>query len=347
MEKTNIAELLRDCPRDMELDCVMYEDVYFDYVDELNVIHCYIKNEGFKTSITFNQHGTPHSDAKSKCVIFPKGKTTWKGFVPSCKFKDGDIVATMTGSWIGITTGGNTHSFIPTYCVIKYNGEFEAYFDIKKEWCFSRLATEKERQRLFDVLKECGYRWHAETKTLEKLPKFKVGDKIRHKNDKTIINTISYIHSNGYVLCDGYILLFKEQDEWELVIEPIFKVGNKIKYKNDKRVAVITGIKNNCYFIQYFDTNKNDYQNERISIKDQDKYELVFDKFDITNLKPFDWVLVRDHNNECWMTGVYSHQDINTFIVTGQRWKQCIPYKNNEYLCGKRSDCNDFYKTWE
>ena len=31
MEKINVAELLKDCPRGMELDCTMYEDVCFDY----------------------------------------------------------------------------------------------------------------------------------------------------------------------------------------------------------------------------------------------------------------------------------------------------------------------------
>lgn len=87
MNKINIAELLKDCPKGMELDCTMYEDVYFDYVDELNMIHCYIQHETYRTSLTFNQHGTPNSNTKSKCVIFPKGKTTWDGFVPPCKFK--------------------------------------------------------------------------------------------------------------------------------------------------------------------------------------------------------------------------------------------------------------------
>ena len=101
--KINIAELLKDCSRGMELDCTMYEDVYFDYVDELNNIHCYIQQEFNKTSVIFNQDGTPTSHTKSKCVIFPKGKTTWEGF--QIPFKDGDIVATSSGNWIGITTG--------------------------------------------------------------------------------------------------------------------------------------------------------------------------------------------------------------------------------------------------
>ena len=74
--KINVAKILKDCPKGMELDCLIYEDVYFDYVNELNIIHCYIQHETHKTSLTFNQYGTPNSDIKSKCIIFPKGKTT-------------------------------------------------------------------------------------------------------------------------------------------------------------------------------------------------------------------------------------------------------------------------------
>lgn len=180
-QKINIAELLKDCPTGMELDCTMYEDLYFDYVDELNNIHCYIQQEFNKTSVIFNQDGTPNSHTKSKCVIFPKGKTTWEGF--QCPFKDGDIVATSDGRWIGITTGGKCNCFMPTYCIIKGDGEFEAYLDEKDEWHFSRLATEKEKQKLFNAIKDNGYKWNANTKTLEKViqPKFKVGDKVAKK----------------------------------------------------------------------------------------------------------------------------------------------------------------------
>ena len=80
----------------MELDCTTYEDVYFDYVDELNIIHCYIKRENYKTSITFTSLGTVTDDPKSKCVIFPKGKTTWEGFKKP--FEDGDIIVDKQAS---------------------------------------------------------------------------------------------------------------------------------------------------------------------------------------------------------------------------------------------------------
>ena len=80
-------------------------------------------------------------------------------------------------------------------------------------------------------------------------------------------------------------------------------------------------------------------------IKNQDVWKLVPNKFDITTLKPFDKVLVRDFDNECWMTGIYSHQDNNIFIASGH-WNQCIPYKGNEHLLGTTNSCNDYFKTW-
>lgn len=221
--KINIAELLKDCPRGMELDCTMYEDVYFDYVDELNNIHCYIQQEFNKTSVIFNQDGTPNSHTKSKCVIFPKGKTTWEGF--QCPFKDGDIVSTDSGNWIGITTGGKSCEFMPTYCVIKGDGKFEAYLDKKETWQFFRLATEEEKQKLFQAIKDNGYKWNPETKTLEKLvePKFKVGDRIRSiiSNSGYIYNVIE-VKESLYVVSknneyDNKLIDFKIQDYWELV----------------------------------------------------------------------------------------------------------------------------------
>ncbi len=222
MEKINVVELLKDCPQGMELDCTMYEDVHFDYIDELNIIHCYIQHETHKTSITFNQHGTPNSDIKSKCVIFPKGKTSWDGFVPPCKFKDGDVISNSLGTCI-FKGEGWIKGTVDYYCGIHAD-----YFRVKDHKqnpkghygniADYRLATKEEKGKLFKAIKDNGYRWNAKTKTLYKLikPKFKVGDRIRHKNDEYIINTISYVYDNSYGLCDGHLLYFNEEDLYEL-----------------------------------------------------------------------------------------------------------------------------------
>lgn len=293
-EKINIAEILKNYPKDMVLDCTIYEDVYFDYVDELNIIHCYIQHETHKTSLTFNQYGTPNSDIKSKCVIFPKGKTTWEGFEPSYKFKDGDIVATMSGRWIGITEGGENNDFIPAYCVIKGNGKFEAYFDKKNLWSFSRFATEEEKEKLFKAIKDNGYEWNLETKALEKLvqPKFKIGDKIRYKADPKFVFTITSITKDKYECGKTFVLSFTNQDE----------------------------------------------------------YELVPNKFDITTLKPFDKVLVRQDVYGKWginFFGFYNYDEGYYYTTGNWIYKQCIPYEGNEYLLDTTNDCDEYYKIWE
>lgn len=167
--KINVSKLLKDCPSGMELDCTMYEDVCFDYVDELNIIHCYIQHGTHKTSLTFNQHGTPNSDIKSKCVIFPKGKTTWGRFQKP--FKDGDILFSGLGDcdnpfiFKQINGWGNAQC----YCAINRYKEIILNSDnwTPIKWC--RLATEEEKEKLFKVIKDNGYKWNEETKTLDKL----------------------------------------------------------------------------------------------------------------------------------------------------------------------------------
>ena len=46
MEKINVAELLKDCPRGMELECLMFEGLEFDSIVDHDYfpIRCRIKN---------------------------------------------------------------------------------------------------------------------------------------------------------------------------------------------------------------------------------------------------------------------------------------------------------------
>lgn len=220
MEKINISELLKDCPTGYPLDCTMYEDVYFDFVDELNIIHCYIQYETHKTSITFNQHGTPHNDIKSKCVIFPKGKPTWEGF--HRPFKDGDVLYIRSGStWICIyKEGGETTNVY--YKHVATNFFNLVYDDIplchREHVKEIRFATEEEKRKLFNAIKANGYRWNAETKTLETLikPKFKIGDKVRHKNNHGVVFTITNIGEDTYICGAKAAFWFDDQDNYEL-----------------------------------------------------------------------------------------------------------------------------------
>ena len=91
--KINVAQLLKDCPMGMELDCTIYEDVILYKIDDSPEHEYPIRVEtknGYFLDLT--KYGTYTDIEEAKCVIFPKGKTTWEGFVPPCKFKDGDIM---------------------------------------------------------------------------------------------------------------------------------------------------------------------------------------------------------------------------------------------------------------
>ena len=225
MEKINIAELLKDCPKGMELDCSVFEDValYRIDIDTENEypIRIKTKNDYF---LDLTKYGTYSNIEEAKYVIFPKGKTTWEGFVPPCKFKDGDVISVIINKnrWYGI--------YQKEFNTILYS--YADYSDLTKKLYPSngnglcqiddivemRLATEEEKQKLFDAIKANGYKWNAETKTLEKLPKFKVGDRVKYKNTNICKCIRRYDDIlNYYATSDDYIITLEKQDDWELV----------------------------------------------------------------------------------------------------------------------------------
>ena len=201
MEKINIAEVLKYYPKGMELDCTTWENVTFEKVvnDEI-YIKRNNKTPSFDKIVILNKYGCCTNHQDEKCRIFPKGKTTWEGFVPPCKFKDGDIlVHTQNDRFVmSVYHKRITDYIIKTHCVLWDRDEG---LSVNKEICCYndsvRFATEEEKQKLFQTIKENGYEWNVETKTLEKIkPKFKDGDVIFKQN---FIAIISYIESNGRI----------------------------------------------------------------------------------------------------------------------------------------------------
>ena len=83
----------------------------------------------------------------------------------------------------------------------------------------------------------------------------------------------------------------------------------------------------------------------------EDSYELVPNKFDISTLKAYEKVLVRDTNEQVWVADLFSHSLDRplggyTFVCVGHYPNQCIPYLGNEHLLGKCDDCGEYYKNW-
>lgn len=223
--KINIAELLKNCQSGMELDCTIFDDVYFDYIDDVSdIINCYIQDSTKKIGISFSKYGCYLSISKSKCVIFPKGKTTWDGFVPPCQFKDGDVLfhsdSASNGIFIfkEILQRGSIQKVI---CYCDYDSEDGFYLGENHTCCWTdskilRPATKEQRDLLFQKMKEAGYKWNPETKTLEKLiePKFKVGDKIEKCGYRFTIKEVREYH---YLTKCGNLIAIANQDDFSLV----------------------------------------------------------------------------------------------------------------------------------
>ena len=343
MNKMNLAELLKDCASGVELYSPLFGDCKFvkvhDYEAEIIVEIETGANVSFKTD------GRYYDYPNAECLLFPKGKTTWEGFVPPCQLEDGKIVATNNGLFIGIIKVKNNRQ-VGAYCSIDYSEDFR----INSDYWFERMATEDEKQKLFQAIKDNGYKWNEETKTLEKLiePIFKVGDRIKNKNDKWLgTRTIqSYVVGIGYFTTINDWVRIEDQDEYELVpdIKPKFNVGDKVKSKMSKNIFTVIDIKDDVYIFSRI----NDRFGYHVPFRLEKDYELVHRKFDINTLKPFESrVLMRSSNAREWVGTMYSHYNNNKFYGCGMCCDQCIPYEGNEDLLGTTDDCDEYFKIWE
>lgn len=379
--KINIAELLKDCPKGMELDYALFEDTTFISVEEDKNYPILIKlKDGSQKRLT--KYGCHSNTDYAKCVIFPKGKTTWEGFHKP--FNNGDIVYFVTendNKYITIFKNDGD-IYLETYidfAIITSRCSLDSsfYIDNIKE---QRLATEQEKIKFFQAIENNNYVWNAETKILTKRKKFKDGDILTSELGSIFIlkepdiNKVYYscyialdfasaIIKNCKQFCSRINCRFATEEEKQKLFDTIkangykwnpetktleklqkFKVGDRIRLKNGGSVIEVTSINNDGSICV-------NGMSWTIKIKQQENYELVPNKFDITTLKPFESrVLVRNTNDEEWLPtfwGYYREHATYRYATTAGIYYYCIPYRGNEYLRGTSEDCADFYKTWE
>ena len=167
--------------------------------------------------------------------------------------KDGDFLCCKSG-WMCIFKSLNNHTnTFSSYCFMDsdkcfFNNGGECH-TLDKEFILAyngeiHPATKEQRDLLFQKIKEAGYKWNTETKTLEKLvePKFKVGDKIvnlpmKYMGGSWTQGTISKITDDKYIFTDGSYTSISSQDSWELVLDKKSKFDQKSLKPFDKVLA--------------------------------------------------------------------------------------------------------------
>jgi hypothetical protein len=285
-ENLNLVKILKDCPKGMELDCTMYDNVTLKSVSsDLDIYPICIEMKcGFTTKLT--KYGQNINIDDAKCVIFPKGKTTWEGF--HRPFIDGDIIyvcdeySDATFTYVAILKQIEKGGEIISHCFYNFEDNYFSTNDFLYDGGHNaRFATEKEKEKLFQSIKDNGYEWDVETKTLEKLvvPKFKAGDTIRTKNGLQtykITGVTSEYYSSKIQGNDCVeVLPVKDQDDWILIpnkfdpktLEPFDKVlvrhdddmpwcTDFFSYYDDEMRAVCTGEVHYDYCIPYNEDTK-------------------------------------------------------------------------------------------
>ena len=231
----NIAEILKDCPIGMELDSPNYDGVVkFEGVTQSNMypIKISITHNNMIFTNTLTKYGQTYISQYHKCVIFPKGKTTWEEFQKP--FKDGDV---CTGK-----VSGNLVIFIYKNRIVNttlVKSHFVLYVRVGfcKNCCIPlkdeeiKFATEEEKQELFKAIQDNGYRWDDDTKTLRVVGKlgklkFKVGDVVQDKEGNKVKIT-EVVHECGCYIYKTEIdneigkIYFDEENDWELVFNKI------------------------------------------------------------------------------------------------------------------------------
>lgn len=187
--------------------------------------------------------------------------------------------------------------------------------------------------------------------------KFKAGDKIVKKDNPTECWYVQGVNTNCnsdyfyYIVAKGQLanLHFRDQDEWELAPVPKFKVGDIVKSNWNKSFDYkIIKITDTHYTLESI-PGANTY--DMLICGEDEILKLSPNKFDISTLKAYDKVLVRDTNEQVWVADLFSHvldRPLGgyTFACVGHYPNQCIPYLGNEHLLGKCDDCGEYYKNW-
>ena len=158
---------------------------------------------------------------------------------------------------------------------------------------------------------------------------------------------------------DGECTLFssKDQRDWskftapwykeeEKLVKPKFKVGDRVRRKgtNKDNVYEITKVYDESYGIAGLSLV--------IYMKYQDQYELVHNKFDPKTLKPFDKILVREHNNCIWKCNLFSYiigkEECYPCRCISGVYKYCIPYNDEtKHLINTVEEAPEYYRYWE
>lgn len=176
---TNIAKILKYCPKGMKLYCTIYGEMKYDHVD--NSDNIWIDSITDNRPYYVSKYGTLFTYEEFKnaeCILFPsKDQRDWSKF--RLPVKRGDIMMDANGECPFIATGEFAKDISPKYiCGINSLGNFQLSY-IEAGWTsiFCIPASEDMKEKLFKAIDENGYKWDGKN-LIKKEHQFKPFDKV-------------------------------------------------------------------------------------------------------------------------------------------------------------------------
>lgn len=349
MKKINIANILKNCPEGTKLYSPLCGECTFVEINAVGTIICKRNNGQY---ITFTQEGYYMIPVNKdcECMLFPsKENRDWSTFKQP-KFKNGDVIVSMAGN-IALfshteTCCNGSKNTVYYHCILpKYSAFSNSSLKIKIDCGIGydkdcTLATDAQKKRLFEAIKEAGYEWDSEEGVLK--PSLKALLKTFKKGDCIKVDFPEGTHAVAIVdFIKDYTINVKCS---------IFDSGNTFEdgvltKRDDIKVQKATKEQKAYLLARVYEIYRRTW-NEEIK-------ELESPKFDFTSFKPFDKVLVRDCYIGTWRCDLFSHfHRDNTHrryhLASNESAKYCIPYNDDtNYLVGSTLDAPEYYNQTE
>lgn len=233
--KINIAEILKDCPKDTKLYSPLFGEVKLFGISENSVSILFIDGRDYHDS--FSKYGNYYSKySQSECLLFPSSKMRdWTKF-----FKRGDVVIKNGGGMAAVFDGWVNDTYT------EFNTTVNLYCDNntgEEEVCDTllfRKATEEEREQFIKKAERAfNGKYNPDTMQVEPVKPtcpFKPFDKVLVRNyDNTVwfANYFShYKDNNGYhyaCIDDSYIFCIPYEGNEHLLgtTDPYTKGGSE------------------------------------------------------------------------------------------------------------------------
>jgi hypothetical protein len=163
----NLVELLKDCPKGIMFYSRAIGAVTFNCIKSDRI--CVKNYKGIETAYT-KRGKFYYAEEDAEIDLFPsKDQRDWSKW--HRPFVDGDVVMCGEDQFAifkehikPLENGGELIRYYVYYDAEEYDLD-----TIDGQCCMERLATEDEKEELFQAIEDNGYKWNAEEKKLEKL----------------------------------------------------------------------------------------------------------------------------------------------------------------------------------